>query len=355
VAITEAPVLVTGATGFIGAEIVRQLLEGGYQVRGTTRSLALAAKRGDLASLPGALERLDLVEADLLGEVPFDVVSGCEYVLHVASPYQLDVADPQRDLVDPAVYGTLRVLRACDTAGTVRRLVLTSSYAAITGPPEDHVFTEEDWNTEATLEFTSYAYSKTMAERAAWEFMERNSPSFDLVVMNPTGVIGPSIVPRVNQSAEGWFIGMTNGTQPAIVALDYPFVDVRDVARAHILAMENPSASGRYLLAAGNLTPRLIRDLGREVLGGKLRFPRFALDRGIGVALSRTVVIFQPKGTRHFLKTSLGRPHHVDSTKARTELGVEFRDLEQTIRDTWANLDHLGLLGRNVKTGDWAE
>lgn len=241
--ITEAPVLVTGATGFVGSEIVKQLLAAGYRVRGTTRNVEKANKAGHLTALAGADQRLQLFQADLLDPGAFDKSAArCEYVMHVASPYITNVEDPQRDLLDPAVNGTLNVLDTCVSAETVKRVVLTSSFAAMMRPPEQGVFTEADWNTSASLDRSPYAYSKTMAERAAWDFVENKVPGFDLVVINPPGITGPSIVPRVNET-DAFFISMTNGTQPAIVAIDWPFVDVRDVAMAHIKAMENPRAS----------------------------------------------------------------------------------------------------------------
>jgi dihydroflavonol-4-reductase len=249
---TEATVLVTGVTGFIGAEVARQLLAAGYRVRGTTRDVAKAERQGHLAGLPGAGERLELVEADLTTPHDFDAATrGCDYVMHVASPYALNVANALRDLVEPAVEGTISVLTAAAGAGTVRRVVLTSSFAAIMGEPGATVFTEADWNTWSSPDFGAYYYSKTVAEHAAWDFVEDRSPSYDLVAVNPVWVIGPSLVPTPNES-HTLFTGATDGSQPGIIALDHPFVDVRDVGRAHLAAMETPSAHGRYLTAAGN-------------------------------------------------------------------------------------------------------
>lgn len=349
---TDQPVLVTGATGFIGSETVRQLLGAGYRVRGTTRDTTRAVLEDHLLDLARTANGLEMFEANLLDNGAFDeAVAGCEFVHHIASPYAVNVEDPQRDLLDPAVEGTLNVLRSCLKAGTVKRVVLTSSFAAIMKLDTDRIFDEDDWNEDANLDFAPYSYSKTMAEKAAWEFVENEDVGFDLVVINPVGVIGPSIVPRVNET-DSLFIGMTNGTQPAIVAIDYPYVDVRDVALGHVLAMENTAASGRYLTAAGNLTARRIREIGKDMFDGKHRFPPLSLDRGIGVPLSRALLFTQPKGTRDFLKATVGRPHIVDNSKIREELGIEFRDLDQSVRDTWFDLEQWGFLGRKVSVGD---
>jgi dihydroflavonol-4-reductase len=343
---TSFPVLVTGATGYVAAEIVKQLLERGYRVRGTTRDVARAQSAGELTALEGAEQRVELVEADLLADHAFDVaLEGCEYVMHVASPFTISVPDPQRDLVDPAVNGTLSMLESADRSGQVKRMVLTSSFAAIAGTPADRPLSEEDWNTEASLDRNPYAFSKTRAEMAAWDFMKATDGSFDLVTINPTTVFGPSLVQRVNQSHE-WFIGMTDGSQPAIVAVDAPAVDVRDVALAHVLAMEKPEASGRYLASAGNFTPRQIREIAiRLGLDEKYRLPKMTLDSGVGVILSRALIPFQPKGTRDYLRDHLGRHFQLDTSKIQRELGVEFRDLDETIADTWTDLDRRGLLG----------
>ncbi|MCZ6631358.1 MAG: SDR family oxidoreductase [Actinobacteria bacterium] len=261
---TETPVLVTGATGFVAAEIVKQLLEAGYRVRGTTRDVARSEADGHLAALSGAGERLELLEADLVDPGAFDTaVLGCVYVIHTASPFVLDVEDPQRDLVDPAVNGTTSVLESVSKTGDVRRVVLTSSFAAMSGEPKDSPWSEDDWNDVSSLDSGAYAYSKTMAERAAWDFMGDNDRSFDLVVINPTGVIGPSIVPRLNQS-HSVFVSATNGEIPGIIDLSFPIVDVRDVAKAHILAMENPGAAGRYLCSAETRSMRQNFELLKE-------------------------------------------------------------------------------------------
>jgi dihydroflavonol-4-reductase len=292
-----------------------------------------------------------MYQADLLDPNGYEEPTmGCSYVIHVASPYILTVGDPQRDLVDPAVKGTLAVLEAARRAGTVRRVVFTSSFVAVQGKPEGRVFTEADWNTEASLTHQSYNYSKTMAERAAWDFVESERPAFDLVSVNPTVVIGPSLIPALNES-HGFFVGLTNGTQPAIVAMDFPFVDVRDVALAHILALEIPSATGRYIVTSGNGGPARIAEIGRELgMDQKYKFPPLRLTGTVGTWLARLALPFQPKGTRDFLSTALGRHFTVDTSKVRSELGMVFRDLDETIRDAWLDLEKWGHLGKKART-----
>ena len=166
--ISTAPVCVTGATGYVASEIVSQLLGAGYSVVGTTRDPERAQREGHITSLPGAGERLRLVAADLMTPGAFDeAVAGSEYVVHTASPYMTDVEDPQRDLVDPAVEGTLSVLNACERAGTVKRVVLTSSFAAITDEPDGSLLDETVWNTKSTLKRNPYYFSKAQAERGS--------------------------------------------------------------------------------------------------------------------------------------------------------------------------------------------
>jgi dihydroflavonol-4-reductase len=345
--LTGAPVLVTGAAGFVGSQITQRLLEDGYLVRGTVRDPARVESEGHLGALSGASERLALIRADLLDANAFDqAVMGCAHVIHTASPYAVDVTDPQRDLVDPAVRGTRSLLEGCLREPTIKRVVLTSSAAGITDAADGVIHTEADWNTRSSLTRNPYYYAKTLAERAAWEFMDTRRPGFDLVVINPFYVIGPSLVPGVNTS-HITLIGLTNGSVPAIVALPMPIVDVRDVARAHVLAMETPEASGRYLVAAGTRSLRQVVDLLRtNGWDERYRLPSLRLDTGIGVPLSRFVANFRPPGTRSYLKTHLGGQMRFDNSKVRNELGLEFRDVDQTILDTMEDLDRWGHLGK---------
>jgi dihydroflavonol-4-reductase len=344
--VTEAPVLVTGASGFIASHIVTQLLSNGYRVRGTVREPS-SPKHSHLMALPGAEDGLELIAADLLRPGAFDeAVDGCEFVLHTASPYELETADPQRDLVDPAVNGTLSVLRSCVADGSVRRVVLTSSGAAITDRADGHINTEADWNTRSSLIANPYYFSKTLAEQTAWSFVERERAGFDLVVVNPFYAVGPSLGPEMNTS-HSFFVGFTNGTVPAILSLEWPLVDVRDVARAHVLAMEQADASGRYLVAAETRTMRQVLDLlEANGWGDRYRLPSLALDGGVGVLLSKLVAALQPGGRRAYLMNHLGGSMRFDNSKVRTELGLEFRDIDHTILETMEDLERWGHLGK---------
>ncbi len=305
-----------------------------------------------MTGVPGASERLELVAADLMTPGAFDaVVEGCETVIHVASPYSTDVDDPQRDLVDPAVNGTKSVLEACRSAGGVKRVVLTSSFAAITDEPDGRLLTEADWNNKSTLKRNPYYLSKAAAERAAWSFMEESSPDFDLVVINPPYVLGPSLSPELNTSARA-LVGLTNGGWPGIVAIQLVIVDVRDVALAHRIAMELPSASGRYLTAAGVRSLRDVIDLlEANGWGERYKLPSIPLDNGFGNALVRLAANLQKPGTRSYLKTHVGGEFRIDNSKARNDLGIDFRDPDQTVLDAMADLERWGLLGRKSRSG----
>lgn len=345
--VTETPILVTGATGFVAAEIVKQLLSGGYRVRGTTRDVERALRQGELTSLEGAPERLELVAADLNQPGAFtEHMAGCEYVMHTASPFTLEVEDPQRDLVDPAVNGTLSVLESAAASPDVKRVVLTSSFAAISNGPRSEPYDESDWNTTDSLDRGPYAFSKTMAEKAAWDFMASEDRHFDLVAINPTGVIGPSVVDRVNQTHE-FMVSMTNGQSPAIIDIGFAVVDVRDVAQAHIKAMETPSANGRYLLSAG--APkfrRYIEIMNEEGLGDRYKLPKLGLDNPIGSILVRGLMLTQPKGVREFVNSHVGVEFALDTTKAETELGMVWSSPDQAIREQARFLDEKGHLGK---------
>ncbi|MDP9494039.1 MAG: aldehyde reductase [Actinomycetota bacterium] len=345
--VTTSPVCVTGATGYVAGAIVQELLENGYSVRGTTRDPERAWRERHVTGLPGADQRLDLIAADLMTQGAFDsAVEGCEYVIHTASPYVTDVADPYRDLVAPAVGGTLSVLKACQAAGGVNRVVLTSSFAAITDEPDGRLLSEQDWNTKSTLKRNAYYLSKTEAERSAWRFMEESHPEFDLVVINPPFVFGPSLIPGLNTSARV-LAGLTNGDFPAIIDMQWAIVDIRDLATTHRLAMEVPTASGRYLTAAGVRSLRQVVDLLRaNGWAERYRLPSIPLDNAFGNSLVRFAANFQRAGARSYLKTHIGGVFSVDNSKVQNELGIQFRDVDQTVLEAMTDLERWGHLGR---------
>jgi dihydroflavonol-4-reductase len=341
-------VLITGASGFIASRIIEQLLHRGYVVRGTVRSLQKEKDLAPLRRLPGAADRLELVEGDLLQVGSFDAAAeGCDAVLHTASPYVLEAKDPQRDLVEPAVQGTLNLLRACRKAPSVKRVVVTSSMAAITDEPEsDHVLTEADWNVKSSLERNAYYFSKTLAERAAWDFVEKEHPGFDLVVINPFMVIGPSIGPGLNTSNQ-LFVDLLKGTYPGIMNLTWGFVDVRDVAYAHLRALEVPAASGRYLTAGETIAMReVVATLAENGWGRGHKLPTLGMDCGAGDFAVRLSSYLQPKGVGSYLRTHVGRVPRYDTAKVQKELGVTFRPVRASILDTMNDLAVWGHVSR---------
>jgi dihydroflavonol-4-reductase len=186
-------VAVTGATGFLASHIIKQLLEQNYRVHGTVRSLANKSKYEFLLNFPNA-QNLRLFEADLEREGSFDeVFADCEVVLHTASPFFFGEKDAKKELVDPAVNGTLNVLNSCLKSNKVRRVVITASAASIYDPSQvakGKVFTEEDWNTASSLTQNPYWYSKVEAEKAAWDFTKKNNAHFDLIVLCPPFILG---------------------------------------------------------------------------------------------------------------------------------------------------------------------
>jgi dihydroflavonol-4-reductase len=332
-------VLVSGATGYIAGHVIKGLLATGHRVIGTVRDPADAARVAHLRALPGS-ERLSVVAADLMSPDPFGAHADVDAVLHLASPYAIDVRDPQRDLVDPAVKGTLAMLRAAAASPRVRRVVLTSSLAAVTDEPDGRVLTEADWNTASSLTRNPYYHSKTLAERAAWEFMARETPGFDLVVINPMLVIGPSHSHAVNTSPR-IFVDLLAGKYPAVMALTWGFVDVRDVAAAHLAALDRPAASGRYLCIAGNLSMADVVALMRaEGYSGKL--PRLDLSGAFGTMLMKLASRTQPPGVGSYLRSHLGRVPRYDTAKSRRDLGLVYRAPADSVRDTLADLARWG-------------
>ncbi|KAK4492375.1 hypothetical protein RD792_003180 [Penstemon davidsonii] len=262
-------VAVTGGSGYIASWIIKFLLEKGYTVKASVRYPDDPKKTNHLFALDGAKERLKLIKADLLEEGSFDaLVEGCEGVFHTASPFFLETNNPQDDLLDPALKGTLNVLNSVKKTPSVKRVVLTSSEAAVSfngKPRTPEVVVDETWFSDPDFCRENklwYVLSKTAAENAAWKFAKENN--IDLVVMNPALVLGPLLQPTLNTSS-AVILNLINGMfHPISISIASLFlyliraetyanvsvgcVNVKDVAKAHILAFENPSASGRYVM-----------------------------------------------------------------------------------------------------------
>ncbi|KAK6143172.1 hypothetical protein DH2020_023520 [Rehmannia glutinosa] len=263
-------VCVTGASGFIASWLVKLLLDHGYTVKATVRSLSDPTKIAHLNALEGAKERLQLFEANLMEQGSFDAaIDGCDGVFHTASPVILEnINDPQMELLEPAVKGTLNVLSSCAKA-SIKRVVLTSSMASVLANRNTRTsdtVVDETWFSDPVFCEENkqwYVLSKTLAEKDAMKYAEENG--IDLLVINPGLVIGPLLQPTVNYTSDSFLNFIREGKCVLMPGDVFVFVDVRDVAYAHVLAFENPSANGRYCLVAKVLhcseTLNILRDL----------------------------------------------------------------------------------------------
>ncbi|KAI5673668.1 hypothetical protein M9H77_14032 [Catharanthus roseus] len=309
-------VCVTGASGFIASWIVKFLLQRGYTVKASVRDLNDTKKTAHLLALDGARERLHLFKANLLEEGSFDAaIDGCEGVFHTASPFYHAVQDPQAELIDPALKGTLNVLGSCAKTSSVKKVVLTSSIAAVAyngKPRTPDVVVDETWwsHPDFCREMKMwYVLSKTLAEEAAWKFVKEKG--IDMVAINPAMVVGPLLQPTLNTSAAA-ILNLIKGAE-TFQNSTFGWVDVRDVANAHILAFENPSANGRYCLVESVKHYSEIVKLLRELYPG-LKLPGKCADDEPFVPV-----------------------YHVSKEKAKS-LGLEFTPLEQSIKDTVESL-----------------
>ncbi|KAL5708079.1 hypothetical protein ACHQM5_018914 [Ranunculus cassubicifolius] len=310
-------VCVTGATGYLASWLVKLLLERGYTVKASVRDPDNHSKTQHLRQLPGADARLHLFKADLLDEGVFDsIVDGCMGVFHTASPCVIDVKDPQAELIDPAVKGTLNVLSSCAKTPSIKRVIVTSSIAAIAynrkpQTPDtlidERSFSDPDFCEELNL---WYVLSKTLAEESAWKFAKDHN--IDMVTINPGMVCGPLLQPTLNTTS-GFILNLINGAATTYDNATVGWVDVRDVMKAHILAFETPSASGRYCLVEKVVHFREIVAILRQ-LYPDIKFPE-----------NCAVEEFLP-------------PTYKFCNKKATSLGLTFIPIEVSFRETVESL-----------------
>jgi dihydroflavonol-4-reductase len=342
-------VLVTGGSGFIAAHCMLQLLAAGHRVRTTVRSLEREAEvRATLkAAGADAGDRLAFLAADLTADAGWaEAASGCDFVLHVASPFPVNVPGHEDELIVPAREGALRVLRAARDAG-VKRVVQTSSFAAIGyGHAEiARPFNEHDWTAPEGGGVTAYAKSKTLAERAAWEFMAREGGAMELSVVNPVGVFGPALGADFSTSIE-IIRRMMDGALPALPRITFGVVDVRDVADLHLRAMTAPAAAGeRFLAVAGEFMA--MRDIALVLQRRMGSAGRRVPTRELPDWLLRVVALVDPSVRQ--IVPELGKRKTATSEKARRVLGWSPRSSEDAIVATAESLVRLGLLKRAAK------
>ena len=337
-------VLVTGGSGFIAMHCIVKLLAAGHVVRTSVRSPAREPEvRATLkAAGTDAGDRLSFVAADLTADAGWmEAAAGCGYVLDVVSPFPLNVPRHEDELIVPAREGALRVLRAARAAG-VRRVVQTSSFAAVGyGHPQmDRPFDEHDWSKPDDPGITAYAKSKTLAERAAWDFMAREGGDMELAVVNPVGVFGPVLGADFSTSIE-IVKRMLDGALPAVPRISFGVVDVRDVADLHLLAMTHPEAAGeRFLAVAGGFVS--LREIGLMLRRRMGEDARRVPTRELPDWLLRVVARFDKSVGQ--VVPELGKHKDAVNDKARRVLGWTPRSAEDAVIATAESLQRLGLL-----------
>lgn len=340
---TRGTALVTGGSGYVASFCIGQLLNEGWSVRTTVRNLAREAEvRANIDKLSPNLDRLSVFAADLNSDLGWpEAASGCEAVLHVASP--LPSANPQDDdeLVKPARDGALRVLAAARDAG-VRRVVMTSSTAAVSygfgGRREP--FTESDWSDPRDRSDSSaYERSKMIAERAAWEWLNAEGGDLELVTICPGAVLGP-VLGRDYSASIDIVKKLLDGSLPGLPRFGFPLVDVRDIADLHIRALKTPEAKGKRYIGAGPFfwMSDIAEVLRRDLPGAGKRAPRLKLANWM-VKLSAR---FDPVVRERLFELDKERP--VSSDRAKAELGWAPRSNEVAILDTARSLVAEGVI-----------
>jgi nucleoside-diphosphate-sugar epimerase len=342
------PIFVTGGTGYIGSWVVKNLLEQGYTVNLTVRNKTRKEKYEHLQIIadetPGKLE---LFEADLLVDGSYkEAMKGCEVVFHMASPFMINgIKDPQKQLVDPALKGTVNILNTVNQTESVKRVVLTSSVVSIYGDAKDAekitdgVFTESMWNTTSTIKSKPYPYSKVLAEKEAWKICDAQS-RWDMVVINPGFVMGPSLTSNSDSASIGFMLDMVNGkNKMGVPVLEFGMVDVRDIAKAHIKGAKLEKANGRNILVNTSITMLEFADILRNKYGDTYPLPKSLLPKFMLYLVGWTQGI-----SWDFVSKNVGYPLKFDHSKSVKELGMDYIPIEETLCDHLEQLKEFGLV-----------
>ena len=333
-------VVVTGGSGYVGTHVIEQLLASGYSVVATVRS-ADAEARVRASLTQSDTSRLSFVLAELTTDGGWDeALSGATYVIHTASPFPAAQPDDPEELIVPARDGALRVLRAADRAG-VRRVVLTSSFAAV-GYSRNNLdvpFTEDDW-TDPSGDQTPYVKSKTIAERAAWDYVAQPDVNVELSVINPVAIIGP-VHGRDFASSIGMVLMLTSGMMPGNPKLSFGVVDVRDVADLHIRAMLHPAAAGKRFLAVSR-SPVWVQEMALALHRLTPEFARKVPRRQLPSWLVRLAAKKQPALAS--FTSELGKAKLISNHQAVTLLDWHPRSVDESLEATVRSLAAVGVI-----------
>lgn len=344
---TSRPVLVTGATGYVAGWLVKALLDGGATVHAPVRDPENTDKIAHLLNLAAnAPGEITFFKADLLAEGSYaEAMEGCGVVFHTASPFTSKITDPQKDLVDPALNGTRNVLEEANRTHSVTRVVVTSSCAAIYGDNADlknvpgGVLTEDIWNTSSSLEHLAYSYSKTVAERAAWEIANAQD-RWRLVVVNPSFVLGPALQPRPTSESFSLMKGFGDGTfRTGVPRIGIGAVDVRDLAVAHVRAGFRPEAQGRHIISGHNTDFLGLADGLRARYGADYPLPKSAIPKWLAWLVGP---MLNPLTTRKYIARNVDIAWRSDNSRSVEALGMSYRPLDETMEDMFAFMIEAG-------------
>ena len=334
----DKTVLVTGGTGFIAGWAIVKLIERGYRVRTTVRDLSReAALRAAISSQVDVTDKLTFTAAELTRDAGWDeAMSGCRYVLHIASPLGRESPHDRDALVEPARGGALRVLRAAVAAG-VERVVMTSAAATARERGSSAISTERIWADPEDPLLDPYRRSKILAERAAWDFMASGGGKTSLTTLLPGGVFGPLLPGGTPGSV--WVVrNMLAGKPPRLINLGLSIVDVRDLAAAHVAALTAPQAPGERFLCTGHFLwmPEIAQILRGGLGADGAKVPTRVLPDSLVYLLS----LFMPQ--LRMFRHDIGQRRDADNSKARTLLGFESRPAAETLIDCARSLIGVG-------------
>jgi len=340
-------VLVTGGTGFLGQWVVKLLLDRGYNVRATVRDLKNTRRYEFLYTVSAGADkasgRLSFHQCELASEAGWDdAMRGCRAVVHVAGVINLDTTNARKDLIEPTLMGVRNIFGAAARVGTVKRIVVTSSFAAVSEDFAEfasHTYDSNDWNTKSSEKFNAYAYSKTLEEKASWEYV-RHSNDLSLTTICPSSIFGPALNDNMGYVNREIIFRLLKGRVPTLLDINLALCDVRDCAAVHVAALESPDSIDKRYICTHDAVP--LKDIFACLAAMSPRFkrrvPTLKLPTSLVLWWAR---IFISRGTFQNLKSTLGKRPVFNLDKEKAEIAMELRPWEETVRDSaqWL-IDH---------------